>query len=142
MKVVKSYHQLFPTLSIYNEAIKLPGKSISRTQRHYQVHTLRTFLSLCKENLGMQAGRKQNQGATSPCSSTGGCQGCGQCHGTLPTETANLVWGSGKDRMVNKKDGLGISHISTFCMFLCSTNHHPGLCFYSKKDEFDSGATS
>lgn len=79
MEVVKSYHQLFPTLSIYNEAIKLPGKSISRTPRHYQVHTLSTFLSLCKENLGMQAGRKQNQGATSPCSSTGGCQGCGQC---------------------------------------------------------------
>lgn len=50
--------------------------------------------------------------------------------------------GFAKDRIVKKRDVLGISHISMFCMFLCSTNHHPGLCFYSRNDEFDSGATS
>lgn len=38
-----------------------------------------------------------------------------------------------KDRMVNKKDGLGISHISKFCMFLSSINHHPGLCSTAEK---------
>lgn len=53
-----------------------------------------------------------------------------------------ISFGICNDRIVNKKDGLGISHISTFCMFSCRINYHPGLCFYSRKDEFDSGATS
>lgn len=89
----------------------------------------------------MQAGRKQIQGAKSPSSSPDGCQGCGECHGTLPMGTANIIWNC-KVQDAEQKDALGISHISIFCMFLCSTNHHPGLCFYSRNDEFDSGATS
>lgn len=50
--------------------------------------------------------------------------------------------GFARDRIVKKRGVLGLSHINTFCMFLGSTNHHPGLCFYSRNDEFHSGATS